>query len=787
MTLIDDLKAALGSSYSIERELGGGGMSRVFVGDELALGRKVAIKVLLPELAAGVSADRFNREIKLAAQLQHPNIVPVIATGVAAGLPYYTMPFVDGLSLRQRLDRNSGVPIVEAIAILKDVARALAYAHDHGIVHRDIKPENVLLADEAAVVTDFGIAKALSAARTDAPGGTLTQAGTSLGTPAYMAPEQISADPHVDHRADVYSFGCVAYELLTGAAPFAHRQSHQLYAAHITEKPASIKDRRADCNDDVAALIMKCLEKDPADRPQSARDLLRGLDASQTRSEPSAPGVQKTPMRRGRLAVISAIAGIAVFSGIAAYATRSKSDTDIHSLAVLPFANIGGDTANAYFAEGMSDELTTELARVPGLTLASRNSVARFKGADPKDVARSLNVGGVIDGTVRRAGNRLRLTAQLIDARSGNIMWTDSYESQAADVFAMQDSITASIVAVLKAKLNTKTADAGAASGPQGTRDVAAYDAYLQGRYLFERRSGFPRALAFFEQATAKDPKFARAYAGYAMAASVASTYSAIAPDSIIPLGIAAGRRAIELDPKLADGYLGLANCLIFELKWDEAEKHLKRAIELEPLNATAHEWYGDVLYVTGRAHDALPEIRRAAQIDPSSPVMQIDLGYAALLAGNLDEAEGALKKGFALDTSFIFARTNIMAVKLMRKQYDSVHAYARGATQPLASMQQLAAYRAVGDSANARIMRDSVVRLLRKPNADPTGTARIFYYAAVEKPDSAFIWMNRAIDVKSAFFFTQGGLPCDPRLRSLENDPRFGKALERLRIGRCR
>ena len=308
MPLIDDLRIALGSSYSIERELGGGGMSRVFVGEEVALGRKVVVKVLAPELAAGVSAERFQREIKLAAQLQHPNIVPVLTTGVAAGLPYYTMPFVDGLSLRQRLDRNAGVPISQAIAILKDVARALAYAHDHGIVHRDIKPENILLHDEAAVVTDFGIAKALSAARTDAPGGTLTQAGASLGTPAYMAPEQISADPSVDHRADIYSFGCVAYELLTGAAPFSHRTPNQLYAAHITEKPASLKDRRPDCPDAVATLVMQCLEKDPANRPQSARDILRALEAVQSAPTPTPSGVAPSvakPARRGRLMAVS--------------------------------------------------------------------------------------------------------------------------------------------------------------------------------------------------------------------------------------------------------------------------------------------------------------------------------------------------------------------------------------------------------------------------------------------------------------------------------------------------
>src|SRR5687767_1879176 len=212
MALIDDLRSSLGVAYSIERELGGGGMSHVFVGEEVAFGRKVAIKVLAPDLASGLSIERFQREIKLAGQLQHPNIVPVITAGVSAGLPYYTMPFVDGLSLRSRLDSQAGLPIVEAVAILKDVARALAYAHDHTVVHRDIKPENILLADEAAVVTDFGIAKAIRAARTEGMPGTLTGTGVSMGTPAYMAPEQVAADPALDHRADIYSFGCVAYE-----------------------------------------------------------------------------------------------------------------------------------------------------------------------------------------------------------------------------------------------------------------------------------------------------------------------------------------------------------------------------------------------------------------------------------------------------------------------------------------------------------------------------------------------------------------------------------------------
>jgi len=783
MALLDDLQKALGSSYSIERELGGGGMSRVFVGEEIALGRKVVVKVLAPELAAGVSAERFQREIKLAAQLQHPNIVPVLTTGIAAGLPYYTMPFVDGLSLRQRLDRNPGVPIVEALAILKDVARALAYAHDHGIVHRDIKPENVLLADEAAVVTDFGIAKALHAARTDAPGGTLTQAGASLGTPAYMAPEQISADPSVDHRADIYSFGCVAYELLTGAAPFSHRQPHQLYAAHISERPASLKDRRPDCPDDVAALIMKCLEKDPANRPQSSRELLRALDAGQTRtgSQPAAK-----PVSRGKLAVISAIAGIAVFSAVAAYATRDKGNADIHTLAVLPFENIGGDTTNAYFAEGMSDELTTELARVPGLAIASRSAVARYRGKDAKEVAQALDVKGVIDGTVRRSGNRLRLSAQLTEAASGKILWADSYEQEVQDVFAVQDSIAKAIVAALQLKLKGGNAAAAEVTNNQGTKDVAAYDLYLRGRYLLGRRgNALHPAMKLFEEATKKDPKFARAYASYAMAASLIPAYTKTPTDSIVPLGLVAGKKALELDPNLADAHLGLANLLMFEFAWNDADAHYRRALEIEPLNATAHQWLGDLYYTTGRARQAVPELRRAVELDPSSPVAHTDLGYGLMLVEDYDGARSELTKATELDSTLIFNESNFANIYYDLGKYDSVHVVDHNRTPFFTKFFRLAAYQKTGNTARVRAMQDSLGALLANPRVDDDGSRRSVFFTFIGKPDSAFYWINHSIDVKSGILFT-GGLPCYSPFRLLYSDPRWDAILARIKAVRC-
>ncbi|MEO6878570.1 MAG: protein kinase [Gemmatimonadaceae bacterium] len=282
MDLRHQLQQTLGTTYTLERELGGGGMSRVFVAEETRLGRKVVVKVLTPELTAGISAERFEREIRLAASLQQANIVPLLSAGETDGLPYYTMPYVEGESLRVRLRDSGAMPLAEAVNVLRDVARALAYAHDHGIVHRDIKPDNVLLSGGAAVVTDFGIAKALSAARTQAEGETLTQLGTAIGAPAYIAPEQAAGDPDVDHRADIYSFGCMAYELLTGRAPFADRSPQRMMAAHMAEAPRPITELRPELPEPLARMVMRCLEKDASARPQAATELVAALDASAT-------------------------------------------------------------------------------------------------------------------------------------------------------------------------------------------------------------------------------------------------------------------------------------------------------------------------------------------------------------------------------------------------------------------------------------------------------------------------------------------------------------------------
>lgn len=563
--LRQQLQATLGSTFIVERELAGGAMSRVFAAIEIALGRRVVVKVLSPELAPGVSVERFTREIRFAASLQQANIVPVLATGETNGVPFYTMPFVEGLSLRDRLAREGALPIPDAISILRDVARALAYAHDHGVVHRDIKPENVLLSGDAAVVTDFGIAKAVSVARTiDGQSvdqsGTLTTAGMAVGTPAYMAPEQASGDPDMDHRADLYAFGCVAYELLAGRPPFRDRSVHELFAAHMMERPAPILDHRPDCSPSLAALVMQCLEKKPALRPASAREILARLD-SVTTPVVSALGIRDGKRRVGvALGILLAGALVAMY-----FAGRSRDASlepagDTKSIAVLPLTNVGGDSTQEYLADGMTDELATVLGKVIGVRVASRSLARRYKGqrdVDVREAGRALGVGYVVQGTLRRVGDKIRVAALLTNASDGVELWSESYDRAATDLFAVQDEITHSIGRALQPRLARDTTMEGSA---WGTSDPEAYDLFLRGRFLLERRGrGVRQAVDNFRQAIARDSNFARAHAALSVALELITYFGGVPHPQVKVAATAAARRALQLNPKSAEAHLALA------------------------------------------------------------------------------------------------------------------------------------------------------------------------------------------------------------------------------------
>ena len=465
------LQQSMGAAYTLERELGGGGMSRVFVARDHALGRRVVVKVLPPELAAALSVERFKREIMLSAALQHPNIVPVLSTGNTERLPYFVMPFVEGESLRVRLGRGP-LSVREAVSVMKDVARALTYAHGRGVIHRDIKPDNIIISGATATVTDFGVAKAVAASRAGpargpaearTPGGSaITHAGVSLGTPMYMAPEQAAADPNTDHRADIYALGIVAYEMLVGAPPFHGRSPQALLAAQLTELPRPISQRRYGVPAALEQLIMQCLEKNPTDRPRNAGDMVRALDDPELLSGAPAvaPQVAATLRRRsvGRWIAAGAAGTVVVLGtayGLGAFDDRGASPGSAAlapaSIAVLPIADASPGVAGRELAEGLTEALTNALGRVPGLRVASRTAAAgaqRLPGG-AQDIGRALGVAKLVEGTVQRQGGAFRATVRLLDARDGFTEWSQTYDRPLAGGFAAQDSIAIEVAAAV--------------------------------------------------------------------------------------------------------------------------------------------------------------------------------------------------------------------------------------------------------------------------------------------------------------------------------------------------
>ena len=792
----EQLQSTLGNTYQLERELGGGGMSRVFLATDTSLGRKVVIKVLAPELAAGVSAERFAREIRVAARLQHPNIVPLHSAGDAGGLPYYTMPFVEGLSLRSKLEGASTPSLPETVGILRDLARALSYAHEHGVVHRDIKPENVLLSGDAAVVTDFGIAKAVSAAQTLASGETLTRAGTGLGTPAYMAPEQTAGDPSTDPRADIYSFGCLAYELLTGKPPFAGRQLHQLMIAHALEPVTPIKLVAPTVPDQLGDLVMQCLAKEPAQRPQSAREVVQRLESAFTPSGQAVSGAsaasvvsavsapstaswhRKAAIGGAALIAVALIAALLFWDG--GGQPGGSKPIQLASVAVLPFENIGGDTTNAYFADGMTDELANALAKIPAIRVAARSSAFSFKGkqTDVREIGRALAVNAILGGTVRRVGNQLRVTAQLTGADDGLVRWSDSYQREASDVFSVQDDITRSIVSALRIQLGS---DSSASKPQRGTTDLQAYDLYLRGRYAWNKRTpeGLQESIKYFQDAIARDPSYALAYSGMADAYISLFDYEVLPPEEANPRARAAATRALALDSTLAEAHTSLAHVLLHEWKWDESESRFRRALQLDPNQAATYHWYALALTSVGKVDQAVAAMKRAEQLDPLSPRMSADMGMAYYGARQYDRAIQQEQKTIRLEPEIAVAWWIMgMAYEQKGSLAEATAANQEAVKRRPGNPNYLAAlarsYALSGKTSEAQKILSGLLK--SKEPVSPFFIALV--YTALGEKDKALDWLDSAVVQRSG---SVRYLKIEPRLDPLRSDPRFDALLQRV------
>lgn len=626
--LRDQLQKTLGGTYAFDRELGGGGMSRVFVAEETALGRKVVIKVLPPDLAATVNVERFRREIQLAAQLQHPHIVPLFSAGIADGLPYYTMPLVEGDSLRTRLIRHGELPIPDAVKILRDMASALSYAHDHGVVHRDIKPENVMLTRHHALIMDFGVAKALSAATN--PGNSLTSMGVALGTPAYMSPEQATADPHMDHRADIYALGAVAYEMLTGRQIFGDRSPQAMLRAHAIEKPDPIEVRRASTPPSLSALIMRMLEKSPADRPQSAEDVLRILDsfvltptgmtptatipmpatATQATPETSQPVAARAP-RRSRALIAAAVvgAGILAAGGMMAKGKMGNGDLDIARVIVPPFSNRTGDSrfdnlgvlATDWVTRGLTEANISDVAVVDSLNTLATASGSGLTDAKVRDIAIAAGAGRIVRGEIHRRGDSLEFQVVVLDARSATRLANVQPSSAPIDnPMVGIDGIRQRVMGSMATLANRRATGLAVSDVPPS---YEAYTEFMRGEDEFLRYR-YRQAVVHYSRAAEMDRSYAaplvRAAYAYANIGQLSRA------DSVISL-LERGDRKISEYERV---YLERARARVYG-NWNDAYRAGQRLKALAPASSFAQYIASEAAVPVNRLREARQELEK--------------------------------------------------------------------------------------------------------------------------------------------------------------------------------
>ncbi len=653
------VSVALSDRYRIERELGAGGMATVYLAHDIKHDRRVAIKVLKPELGAVLGAERFLSEIKVTANLQHPNLLPLFDSGTADGLLYYVMPYIEGETLRARLDRERQLPVDETLRLVTLMAGALDYAHARGVVHRDLKPENILLQAGQPVIADFGIALAVA----QAGGSRLTETGLSLGTPHYMSPEQATADRAIDARSDQYSLGAVAYEMLTGEPPHTGATAQAIIARLLTETPRSLRATRPNISPTLDYAVLRALAKAPADRFTTCGEFARVAGDTSGVVPVSAPGsmVRRRKRQLAGLAVVLALAaiGYGVF-----WRGRSASTVigTIRSIAVLPLDNYSADSTQEYFAEGMTDELTSDLASISQLRVTSRGSAMQFKGKNRRpapEIGKALSVDAIVEGSVTRSGDKVRITAQLIDARADRHLWSQTFERKSSDVLALQAEMASAIASAINVQL-TPREQSRLAAAPSVNPE--AHDAYLKGRFFFNRPSdeNLQKAIVQFDAAVKLSPTFAPAYSGL----SDAYTWAAFNEGFIRavdakPKAKEAAERAVQLDGLSAEAHTSLAVFKAwFDCDWPGSEREFHRAIALNSNYAFVHDQFGLMLALIGRFDESIVEGERAMALDPLSPAILVDHMVPFLYQGKAARTLELSRKAAELDPTFFLPKT---------------------------------------------------------------------------------------------------------------------------------
>jgi serine/threonine-protein kinase len=763
------LGAELRDRYRVEREIGRGGMAVVYLAEDLRHRRRVAIKVLSPEIAPVLGAERFLREIEIAARLSHPHILPLHDSGEADGLLFYVMPYVEGETLRDRLLREKQLPVDEALRIAHEVADALGYAHTMGLVHRDIKPENILFQAGHAVVSDFGIARAVSAA-----GGTLTGSGMAVGTVLYMSPEQAAGVRDVDARSDVYSLGCVLYEMLAGEAPFG--------AVATDGTLSALRASRESVLPSVERVLARALARTPADRFATGAQFADALAQAVTGPGPAAPpATRRRPAVR--LAVPAFVAVIAVAAGLA-WKAGVLGAAPIRSIAVLPVRDLSGDSAQAYFVEGMHDALIAELAGIGALRVISRTSMQRYRNTTRSipEIAQELRVDALVEASAERSGDSVRLRIHLIRARPAERdLWAATFDRDLRHVVALHRDIARAIARRISASLSPEEERRLAASREV---DPDAYDAYLRGMFILhsaENATDFQRGLAHLQEAIARDSTEPLPWAGLALGYDQIGHLSAELPDAFARAKAAAAR-AQALGGDLGETEAALAQTLLY-YDWDlpAAEEAFRRAIALNSSIPDAHSHYGWLLLALGRTDEALAALRRAEDVDPLTPLWPVFTGSAALWGRRQEEARAGIDRALALNPDFpigLWVQAEVLAVD--GRFADAVTAARRAVTGSPAWRFGLA-WALIGAG-----QRDEALRiagdLRRDPSAlDQWGLAEV--YAALGDTDEAMRWLEAAYRSRWSWMLW---MDFNPAFEPIRGDPRFIDLMRRVGAPRC-